>query len=307
MHQMVTQMLKTAGDVMIETEGIRSVDGLLCREIGGGNGMELLYWSLLSGIPAVDACMRGRAFPELQMTTAGVYLGVKALRPSVVVDEKGHQVIVRSATTPLMVERLGRAACTVMGSKAGFVAAPLTGAELHRIAIPNCYSQAWRLGRTVLTARAAKRDVVRAVVEAENGRVLFEGKISDVRRRTAEGFTRGDLHMEGAVPVAGDDTSKPVEAVLHFQNEYLSCSIDGSCVELVPNLISVLETESGRAIGTEELRYGLRVSVIAIPCHPLLTTDEALKVLGPRAFGMDADFVQTSTYRKPRSVLNDDE
>ena len=189
-----------------------------------------------------------------------------------------------------------------MGSKAGFVAAPLSGADLHAIAIPNCYSQAWRLGRTVLAARRAKHDVVRAVADAENGRILFRGKVADVRRRTAEGFTRGDLYLEGS----GGGGFANREAVLHYQNEYLSVHVDGECVELVPNLISVLETDSGRAVGTEELRYGLRVSVIAIPCHPLLATDEALRVLGPRAFRMDADFVQTSEYRRPASVLGAD-
>ena len=111
--------------------------------------MELLYWSLLSGTPAVDACIRGRAFPELQMTTAAIYLGIDSLIPSAVCDEKGNETIISQATTPKTVERIGRAACTVMGSKAGFVAAPLKGSTLHKIAVPNCYSQAWRLGRTV--------------------------------------------------------------------------------------------------------------------------------------------------------------
>ena len=35
------------------------------------------------------------------------------------------------------------------------------------------------------------------------------------------------------------------------------------------------------------LLSGLRVSVIAIPCSPLLTTPEALEVVGPRAFGLE--------------------
>lgn len=33
------------------------------------------------------------------------------------------------------------------------------------------------------------------------------------------------------------------------------------------------------------MRYGLRVSVIGLPAHPLLTTPEALAVVGPAAFG----------------------
>lgn len=47
----------------------------------------------------------------------------------------------------------------------------------------------------------------------------------------------------------------------------------------------------GRPIQTEEMRYGLRLSVVALPAHPLLRSAEALKVVGPAAFGYsDVDY-----------------
>jgi DUF917 family protein len=33
------------------------------------------------------------------------------------------------------------------------------------------------------------------------------------------------------------------------------------------------------------LRYGQRVAVVALPCHDLLRSKEALAVIGPAAFG----------------------
>jgi len=36
---------------------------------------------------------------------------------------------------------------------------------------------------------------------------------------------------------------------------------------------------------TEDLRYGLRVSIVGLPAHPLLRTSDALAVVGPAAFG----------------------
>jgi len=36
---------------------------------------------------------------------------------------------------------------------------------------------------------------------------------------------------------------------------------------------------------TEDLRYGLRVAVLGLPCAPLLRTEQALAVVGPQAFG----------------------
>ena len=61
------------------------------------------------------------------------------------------------------------------------------------MAVPNAYSQAWRLGRTVLEAQEAQTDPVAAVVQAENGRVLFVGKVVDVTR-TAGAKTSSFLH-----------------------------------------------------------------------------------------------------------------
>jgi DUF917 family protein len=35
------------------------------------------------------------------------------------------------------------------------------------------------------------------------------------------------------------------------------------------------------------LRYGQRVAVVALPCHPLLRTPQALEVVGPKGFGLE--------------------
>ena len=38
---------------------------------------------------------------------------------------------------------------------------------------------------------------------------------------------------------------------------------------------------------TEELRYGLRLSVLWLPANPKLLTAEALQIVGPQAFGLN--------------------
>ena len=59
---------------------------------------------------------------------------------------------------------------------------------------------------------------------------------------------------------------------------------------MTPDLICVLDTVSGDAIGTETLRYGQRVTVIALPAPPILLTPKGLDHVGPRAFGYDLVF-----------------
>lgn len=50
-------------------------------------------------------------------------------------------------------------------------------------------------------------------------------------------------------------------------------------------MICLIDTESGEAIPTEDLRYGLRASLLVLKPSPLLTTQQALEVVGPKAFG----------------------
>ena len=59
---------------------------------------------------------------------------------------------------------------------------------------------------------------------------------------------------------------------------------------MVPEIICVMDTMTGDAIGTETLRYGQRVSVIVLPAPAVLCTDAGLELVGPRAFGYDCDF-----------------
>ena len=59
----------------------------------------------------------------------------------------------------------------------------------------------------------------------------------------------------------------------------------------MPDLIVVMDAETGGPITTEELRYGFRVVVIGAPCVPAWRTAEGLALVGPRYFGYDIDFV----------------
>jgi DUF917 family protein len=58
----------------------------------------------------------------------------------------------------------------------------------------------------------------------------------------------------------------------------------------VPDLITVLDSETAEAVATEQIRYGQRVTVIAFPCDPVWRTERGIAATGPRAFGYDFDY-----------------
>ena len=77
---------------------------------------------------------------------------------------------------------------------------------------------------------------------------------------------------------------------IEFQNENYVAFIlnpDGSknILTTVPDLISLVDEDTGEPIPTEEVRYGLRVAVISMACSPLWTTPQGLSTAGPAAFG----------------------
>jgi DUF917 family protein len=57
-----------------------------------------------------------------------------------------------------------------------------------------------------------------------------------------------------------------------------------------PDLITLLDADTGAPITSETIRYGLRVVAIAIPCAPQWRTAAGLKLVGPRYFGYDVDY-----------------
>ena len=146
-------------------------------------------------------------------------------------------------------------------------------------------SKALRVG-ALLTVGA--EGVERAVAEL-NATVLSVGKVVDIERRIEYGWVRGSLTVEGS----GDYKGRLLH--IEIQNENLVALEDGKVRASVPDLITVLETDSGVVISTERLRYGQRVTVIGFASDPVWRTPAGLELGGPRAMGYDFDYVPIET------------
>ena len=77
---------------------------------------------------------------------------------------------------------------------------------------------------------------------------------------------------------------------IDFQNENLIARRNGEVLCAVPDLITLVSMKNGESIGTEMLRYGLRVAVLVMPAPKQLKTKAALAVVGPQAFGYDVAY-----------------
>jgi DUF917 family protein len=260
----------------------KKATALISNEIGGSNSVEPLIPAAMTGLPVVDADGMGRAFPEFQMKTFFVY-GVPWC-PMAISDEKGNTVVIPETISPAWAERLARAITVQMGCVACYAIAPMTAEQVRRTAVLNTLSLARNLGDAVKEARLQSEDPLSAILSTCPGKILFSGKIADVDRRTTAGFARGRLSVEGL----GDNNGERL--TIEFQNENLIARRDGQVVCTVPDLICVVDSETGEPVTTELLRYGLRVTVLGFPAPSLWTTPEGLAVAGPRVFGYETDY-----------------
>ncbi|MFI6598246.1 DUF917 domain-containing protein [Nonomuraea sp. NPDC050536] len=256
----------------------RRPSAVMSSEIGGSNGVAPVAWAAQLGLPLLDADGMGRAFPEVQM----VSMYVAGLPADLVImsDVAGNVTTIRPIDG-LWSERIARAVCVAMGSSALMADYVLTAAQARGAVIEGTVTRALTVGRSTEHTREPLEGLRRTL----NATRLITGKLTDVERRTTGGFVRGTARIEGT----GADKGRTL--TLELQNENLVAVEDDRVRAMVPDLITVVDTEAATAVQTEGLRYGQRVSVLAWPCDPLWRTPEGLETAGPRAFGYDLDYV----------------
>jgi DUF917 family protein len=147
--------------------------------------------------------------------------------------------------------------------------------------IEGTVSRAIQVGRRLLSSA----EPVIEIAEELGAAVLIGGKVIDIDRNTAGGFTRGSVTIEGI----GEARGRMIR--VEIQNENLVVIEDGAVVVSVPDLVTILDSETGEAISTEMLRFGQRVSVLAWACDPLWRTPRGIELAGPHAFDFDFDYV----------------
>jgi DUF917 family protein len=257
----------------------RRVAALMAIEIGGGNGLLPITWAARIGLPVVDADGIGRAFPEVPQVT--MHLAGIPASPAVMTDERGNLVVFRTISGHWM-ERLERAAAVEFGGAASSAEFSLTAAQARGATVRNSVSKAIRIGEAI--GSAAGSPVAALIAEIDAFR-LVTGKVLDVERHTTSGFVRGSVVIEGL----REDAGRLIR--LELQNENLVALERGRVLASVPDLITVLDSETADAIATEVMRYGQRVTVIAFACDPVWRTERGIAVAGPRAFGYDFDYL----------------
>ncbi len=265
----------------------KKLDAILPVEIGGVNSILPIMAAARSGLPLVNADGMGRAFPEIQMVSFNVF-GVSCT-PLVVADDHLNSMVVETGSAK-RAENLVRVASIEMGCSVILSSYPMSGADVKRTAVKGTMTLALEIGRAIARGRQVGSPVnelvsyLRTTPYYNQVKLLFDGKVTDLRRETTKGFAIGFCHV-----AALDGSGRTMEVT--FQNEHLVAREDGKVRAIVPDLICMVDSETAEPIPVEALKYGQRIKVIGVSAPPILRTVESLAVMGPAAFGLQEAFV----------------
>ncbi|UUV13434.1 DUF917 domain-containing protein [Clostridioides difficile] len=258
----------------------RKVDVIIPIEIGGINSLMPIAVAAKKGLPILDADSMGRAFPEAQMVT--FYLEGYEASPAVMSDEKGNSAILYPVDG-IWSERLARTLTVEMGGSSSISDYNLNGAQVKKAAIGNTLTIAETIGGFLLESKSDSKGAVENILKELRGYKLFEGKVIDIKRELKGGFTRGHAFFAGINEYDG-------EYSILFQNENLIAKKGNTPLCITPDLIAVLDLETGFPITTERIKYGSRVMVVAFPCNEKWRTEKGIETVGPGYFGYDVEY-----------------
>ena len=268
---------------MMEKHFGREIYATMPAEAGGLNCLIPFTVAAQKGIPIIDADGMGRAFPQLQMVTFTLF-GISA-SPITQADEKGNKAIYDVIDNTWGEVLLGSTVIP-MGGSCVIGCYPMTGKQLKKAAVHGVISKAKLIGESIISAKNDKVDPLHALLNTVDGRLIFQGKVSDIVIRTEGRWNKGECHIEGLNDFMGQKMQ------LDFQNEFLVASINEEVVVCVPDLITILDIDSAEPITAETIQYGFRISVIAMPCDEKWRTVDGLELAGPKAFGYDYEYIE---------------
>lgn len=245
---------------------------LMPAEIGGANAFTPIIAGAILGLPVLNADSIGRAFPELQMSVFTLH-GIPPA-PAFLADALGNSLII-NAPDAHMLERLARQAAIGMGSRAAAALYLMNGLEAQRAAIPQSLTKAIYLGNVVKKAREEQSNPTQAVIEAAKGAIIASGTIQDIDYKIELGFLHGKCYLE-------NDRGE-IYTIL-YKNEFLEVRNHEHTLGCTPDILMLLEQETGTPVTSSDIAYGQRVDLILLPSPDIWKTPEGLKLVGPEYF-----------------------
>ncbi len=258
--------------------------GVILGEIGPLSLAEGLSIAARLGVPALDADTVGRAVPEINQHSVKV-AGVP-LTPIGAATPFGDEMVIGTLGDPTRAEDILRSVA-VVSRECGVADSPITGkqAKTEGTLVTGSLSLAISIGKAVREAKVAGNDTIEAARVAGGGYLLFTGVVAGTEWADEDGFLQGKVKLEGTGDFAGQSFETDVK------NEHLVARRDGVVVATCPDLISLIDLESGDGVVNPGYENGQSIAVLGFKSDRIWRSEAGLAVFSPRYFGYDLDYV----------------
>lgn len=260
-----------------------SLYGVVSTELGGGNTAVAFYAGAMLDKYIIDADPAGRSVPELQHST--YFVNGLPIYPFSVATDFGDVAIFKEVVNDFRAEALVRALAVVSKNKVSVVDHPGRAKDLKNVLINGAISYALEIGKAYRLAKEQNMDIALKVSEAGQGIMRFKGQVKDFKYKTEDGFTVGEVIIEGSGEYAGN-TYKT-----WFKNEHIFSWLNDEIDVTVPDLICIINEDSKEPVTNPNYEKGMKVAVFALPAPKEWTTPIGLEVFGPRSFGKNIDYI----------------
>jgi DUF917 family protein len=275
----------------------------IIRNEAAGAMLAAFQSAIALGIPVVDACLAGRAKPELNLQVSFIN-GISGT-PAALVTRWGDVVILDKTVDDYRLEDLARAVAVASGGGSSIARNPMTGRDVKRGTIKGAVSEAMLFGRTVREAVARNQDPIDALIKAANevggpsrpAYRLFQGTVTKADHKGERGFDWVDAELTGVGAFTGH-TYK-----IFVKNENIISWLDGKPDVLPPDLLYNLDPKTGDAItggGLGGYPMGIEVALVGRAASPMWRTPKGLELFGPRHFGFDLEYTPIEQMQRTR-------
>lgn len=265
----------------------RKIEALIPFEPGPVPAAASLDAAMRLGIDYWDADGCGRAVPKLTQTLASI--AGHQLWPAAIVDTWGNRLILMQAPSMAIAEYLGKMISVVskrpdplaLCAHAGFLC---QAKDIREHVVQDSISLAYEAGAEIRKAREAGADPVDRLVEGLAGWKLFAGTVTDREWKSEDGYMFATVNMQGEGSYEGHSLR------LWLQNENHITWFDGKPYVTSPDLIMVVNAETGEPYISSMLREGEHVALIGRQCDRRYRSGLALETMQPRHYGFDIDY-----------------
>jgi len=260
----------------------REFYGTISCELGGSNTAISFYAAAMNGHYIIDADPAGRAVPEITHSTYYIH-GLPA-SPIMMANEFGECFTCENVVDDMRAESVVRALARVSRNDIAAIDHALELREIRHAVITGAITMAMNMGRVWREACASSSDVAQAIADVGKGFVGFRGTIGENDWKTENGFTIGNINIDGSGSFVGETYR------IWLKNENLVGWRNGTVHTTIPDMICLIDMDTNLPITNPNYHSDQNVAVVILPAPDAFTSTKGLASFGPAYVGLDQPY-----------------